>query len=146
MKIRLTTPLNRDYKEVYQLFNQELFEFLSPVFPKIQVKRFDGSEKGDFIHLKFGFPLYKKWVSEITEADINSERCYFIDEGRELPPGIVYWKHKHIVKKTGENSCEIIDDIEFKSWNPIFSRIFYPVLYLSFSPRKELYKKFFSSN
>lgn len=144
MKIHLVTPINKNYKEVYQAFNKELFEFLSPAFPKIKVLRFDGSKKGDLIELKFGFPLYKKWVSEITEDNEDESGCYFIDEGRELPPGIIYWKHKHLVKKTGENSCEIIDDIEFKSWNKLFSRFFYPMLYLSFSPRKALYKKFFA--
>lgn len=146
MKIYLSTPIEQDYLVVYNQFNRELFEFLSPTFPKIKVEKFDGSKTGDFIHLKFGFPLYKNWVSEITEDKVSDELCYFIDEGRQLPPGIIYWKHKHVVRKTGPNSCEIIDDIEFKSWNNLSSFLLYPMLYLSFSPRKKLYKKFFSSH
>lgn len=143
MKIHLVTSIAKDYKEVYSSFNKELFEFLSPVFPRIKVIRFDGSKKGDTIELKLGFPLYKNWISKITISEENEYLCFFIDEGRILPPGIIYWKHKHIVKKTGNNTCEIIDDIEFKSWNKFFSMLFYPLLFISFYPRKKLYKKFF---
>lgn len=145
MKIHLVTSISKDYKEVYQSFNKDLFEFISPVFPKIKVVRFDGSKKGDLVVLKFGFPLYKKWVSEITEDGENEEACFFIDEGRKLPPGIIYWKHKHLVQKTGSNTCEIIDAIEFKSWNKFFSILFYPMIYISFYSRKKLCAKFFTS-
>lgn len=145
MKIKIVTPLERNYKEVFSRFDRTLFEFLQPVIPKMKLVTFEAPVTGNKVEIDFIFPIKAKWVSIITEDEINETEAYFIDEGEILPPGISYWKHKHIVKKTGENTCEIIDDIEYKSPNKIMELLMYPQLYASFYPRKKAYKKFFQN-
>ncbi len=146
MKIRIITTIQQNYKYVFNKFNRELFEFLQPRFPKMKLISFEAPVTGNKVEIDFIFPIKAKWISIITKDEINDTEAYFIDEGETLPPGITYWKHQHIVKKTGENSCEIIDDIEYKSSNKLIELLMYPQLFSSFYPRKKAYKKFFNSN
>ena len=144
MKIKLVTPVNRNFKEVYEKFDRQLFEFLQPSFPKMKLIEFQSQKPGNIVHIEFIFPLKAKWVSIITEEESNDQECFFIDEGEVLPPGISFWRHKHIVKRTGKDTCEIIDDIEYKSPNKIIEALMYPQLYMSFYPRKKAYQKYFN--
>ena len=52
MKIKITTPIKRNYREVFALFNLQLFEALKPPVVNLKVERFDGCKKGDEVHLK----------------------------------------------------------------------------------------------
>jgi len=140
MRIILKTEVKGDFREVFGAFNRQLFEYLLP--PGARVIRFDGSQKGNIVHLSF--PLDMEWISEITEEFNSSEYCYFIDEGRKVPLGISRWVHKHAVHGVGTNSI-IEDNIQFSTGIGILDLLYYPVLYLAFFPRKSLYKKYFKS-
>jgi ligand-binding SRPBCC domain-containing protein len=144
MKINIATPGQTSASEVMKNIEQELFEALSPPGAGVEIVRFDGSKKGDIVHIRLsllGF-IKQDWISEIVEAGENEEEIYFVDEGKQLPFFLRFWRHRHRVQKAGSGAV-IIDDIEFKSplWLPGF--LLYPVLYLQFAYRKPIYRRFF---
>ncbi|MFY0672812.1 MAG: hypothetical protein JXQ87_05385 [Bacteroidia bacterium] len=143
MKIILKTKVNGYYKSVFNDFDLELFEFLKPKIGKMEIVEFGGSYVGNKVHMKFLKPIKANWVSHITDRQINNKEAFFIDEGVELPPGMSYWHHKHIVRHISESECEIIDDITYKGNNLILSILLYPGLLAGFLPRKKQYKSFF---
>ena len=141
MRILLKTRVSGNYLDIYNSFDRSLFEFLLPSGAKVQ--QFDGSKKGDIVHLTFSFPFKAEWVSEIIENNISDSECYFIDKGTKLPFGIHFWIHKHRIIKDGNQSI-IEDDIEFSTGNKFLDLIYYPGLLVSFLPRKRLYQKYFN--
>uniref|UniRef100_UPI004047D40D hypothetical protein n=1 Tax=Roseivirga sp. TaxID=1964215 RepID=UPI004047D40D len=124
-------------------FNEELFQKLSPPFPKVILKRFDGSLKGDIVSLQLDFFVFKQiWTSEITSSISTSHKFEFVDKGIELPFFLKSWQHRHtILLENGRVS--IIDDIDFSSSFRFFDYLLYPVMYLQFFLRKPIYKKVF---
>ena len=144
MNIQLKTEVKGHYKKVMAGFDRRLFEALAPKFPKMEIVEFTGSKKGDKVHIRFLGPVSTEWISKITADEENEKEAYFIDEGVKFPPGIAYWKHKHIVQKLSEDTCVIVDDITFRGPNKLMSILLYPVIYFGFYPRKNIYKRYFS--
>tara|TARA_B110000046_G_scaffold48975_1_gene54442 strand:- start:125 stop:547 length:423 start_codon:yes stop_codon:yes gene_type:complete len=140
MKIRLKSKVTCELETVHSRFDGELFKYLLP--PGAQLIEFGGSTKGDIVHLKL--PLAVEWVSEITENGKSEDSYYFIDEGRKLPFPLKKWKHKHILKASGQHTI-IKDNMSFSSGNIVADAIIYPVLLLLFLPRIWQYKSYFNS-
>ena len=138
MNITLRSKVNAELESVYNRFDADLFRYLLP--PGAQLIAFGGSKKGDVVHLKL--PIAGEWISEITEDGISEDRCYFIDEGRTLPFPLKTWRHKHILHRSGKSTI-IEDNMTFSTGSLILDVIFYPVLLLSFLPRKWQYKGYF---
>ena len=143
MRILLTTRVDGHYLDVMERFDRKLFEALLPPIGKTEIKEFTGSKTGDLVHLQFISPIKAEWVSDITDHGHNEREAWFVDEGKVLPFGLKYWKHHHIVRKVDEKNSEIIDDISYKASNPILMIILYPLLWLSFFPRRFVYQKYF---
>ena len=127
-----------------QRFDRDLFMALAPPFPKIELVSFTGSKKGDQVKIKFLAPVNTTWVSDITEHGEDAQQAWFVDEGTTLPYPLKSWKHRHIVHKIDENNSEIIDDITFEGTNKLISLLLYPALYIGFSQRKPIYRRYFS--
>lgn len=143
MRFIIITPVAKEYRQVAQGFGQPLFEALNPPFPPVRLLRFDGSTKGDEVHLELNFILFKQvWKSLITENNTSEQEIYFIDEGIQLPFFLRYWRHKHRIVNKG-NGTHIVDDITFRSPFILFDFLLYPVLFLQFLYRKPVYRKFF---
>lgn len=138
MKILLTTPIEKNYRAVFSLFNLKLFEALKPPVVKLVVTRFDGCKKGDEVHLNVSG---QRWVSHITEYYESDDEIYFVDIGVIIPPPLSKWRHVHKIERTGENSCNVIDDIEYTTGNTLLDKLIYPALYAMFSMRKPIYKR-----
>lgn len=138
MKILIKTPITKDYHEVFALFNRELFIALKPPVVNLVVERFDGCKKGDEVHLNING---QRWVSHITEFYESDDEIYFIDIGVIIPPPLSNWKHIHRIVRTGQGSCEVIDDIEFTTGNTFLDKIIYPAFYTMFLLRRPIYKK-----
>lgn len=138
MKILIKTPIKRNFREVFARFDRELFTALKPPVVKLEVERFDGCKKGDEVHLKING---QRWVSHITEFFESDDEIYFIDRGAIIPPPLSNWKHIHRVVRTGEDSCEVIDDIEYTTGNTILDKVMYPAFYTMFLLRRPIYKK-----
>lgn len=138
MHIVIKTPIPRDYKTVFSMFNLKLFEALKPPLVKLEVTRFDGCNKGDEVHLKVSGTL---WVSHITDFFESPEEIYFVDVGATLPPPLTFWKHTHRIQKTGEQSSMVIDDIHYSTGNTFIDNLIYPAIYAMFVMRRPIYKR-----
>jgi ligand-binding SRPBCC domain-containing protein len=143
MKLVLKTKVQGYYTDVMEAFDRQLFEALAPPIGKLEIVEFTGSKKGDIVHLRFLSPLKAEWISDITDHGQDEKSTYFIDVGRVLPPGLKFWKHRHIVEKIDDKTSFIIDDISYKGLNSVLSWLMYPILFLSFYPRKRIYRKYF---
>lgn len=142
MKLLLKTPIQNDLKTTFSLFNEDLFRALKPPLISLNVARFDGCKTGDEVHLEIGLgPVKQKWVSLITDDKEHDEVCFFIDEGKLLPPPLKYWKHIHRLVKVDNNNCMIEDDITFSSGNKFLDLLLYPIMYSQFAMRSPVYKK-----
>lgn len=145
MKIILKTKVNGYYLDVIGKFDLSLFEALKPPLAKMEIVDFTGSKKGDKVHIKFIAPIKSEWISLITEDGQDDKRAYFVDEGHLLPFPLKKWKHRHIVEKIDDNNAFIIDDISYSASNFILDLFLYPVMYLSFFPRKRIYRRYFAN-
>lgn len=107
------------------------------------VKKYEGQDPGDIIEISFRVPFVKNWMVIIKESWMSFREYGFVDRGLRVPFGIVYWRHAHRVVARDEDSCFIIDDIEFETSWKAWDYILYPFLWLIFFPRKFLYQKYF---
>jgi ligand-binding SRPBCC domain-containing protein len=143
MKIFISTRIEKNYRDVFALFNEKLFKALKPPLVNLEVERFDGCKKGDEVHLKIS-PLHLKterWISHIVDFHDDSEQIYFIDIGVVIPFPLKSWRHIHRIERVGENKCNVIDDIDFTSGNAILDRFLYPVFFMMFKLRGPIYKR-----
>ncbi len=138
MKIYFKTPIPNDYRTVFSKFNLDLFIALKPPMTSLKVERFDGCKKGHEVHLKVSG---QKWISHITEDFENDEKIFFVDEGFVTPFPIKTWKHVHLIIKTGQKSCDVIDDIEYSTGLKALDVLIYPFLWGMFSLRAPVYKR-----
>jgi ligand-binding SRPBCC domain-containing protein len=142
MRLNLRTIVhNSSHNVVFEHFNRALFEKLSPPFPPFELRRFDGCLTGDKVEIELNFFLFKQhWNSDIIDHGSNEQKSWFVDSGSKLPFFLAHWEHQHIILKSGKN-VEIIDAIDFKGKFPFPSFLVYPILYLTFSQRKPLYRR-----
>ncbi|MEQ8549155.1 MAG: hypothetical protein RIC03_14675 [Cyclobacteriaceae bacterium] len=146
MKIRFETPLKASPEDVYNQFNEQLFTALNPPFPKVNLKRFDGSKTGDIVSLQLNFLVFKQdWISEIIEDKEDNGSFYFIDKGIKLPFFLSFWIHRHEINRTATGSS-IVDSIEYKTGTLLTDFLMYPAMFFQFSARKPIYKKYFNKN
>lgn len=142
----LQTEVDGHFKDVFSKFDQTLFKALEPPLIGLKICRYDGNQIGDEIHLELELVgLKQQWVSLITDFSNNEFECFFIDEGKQLPPPLSYWRHKHSVKKISESKSMIIDDIKYKCHGgQLVETALYPVMFAQFMARKPIYRKFFA--
>lgn len=155
MHLLLKTPVTSSVQHVWNGFDRSLFDQLSPPFPPVDVVRFDGCLKGDTVHLRLNFLLFKQdWISLITdqrtiETANRTDEIYFIDEGTQLPFFLAYWRHRHSIVRdtaaeTGDDRAIIVDDITFRTPFRLTDYLFYPLLWLQFAYRKPIYRRIFT--
>lgn len=143
MIIRLQTFVEQDLPKVWNGFDQSLLKALTPPFPKVKVLRYDGNLTGDIVSFELNvFGFKQKWTSLITDHQETHDRCYFIDEGTELPFFLKTWRHVHGLNRS--QSGTIIDDfIEFTTPYFWLDYLVYPVLWAQFAYRKPIYRTYF---
>ncbi len=148
MKIYTSTSVKGQPKSILRQFDRKLFEALAPPGIRINLLRFDGSVKGDEVHIEMlplGISLLRQeWKSLITENENGETESWFVDEGTKLPWFLKKWKHRHIVRKLNAEEGEIIDDITYESSFFLIGWLLYPVMFLQFYYRKPIYRKYFS--
>ena len=148
MRFSIITKVNKNYKEVFEGFDEKLFIKLAPPFPKVSLQRFDGSNIGNKVIIKLHFIFFSQiWESEITDKKEEENEIFFVDEGIKLPFFLKKWKHKHIIKQDENNINKslIIDDIYFQTPFKLFNFIMFPAIWLQFAYRKPIYKRFFNT-
>ncbi|MCU0443888.1 MAG: hypothetical protein MUE85_03150 [Microscillaceae bacterium] len=143
MRFQIKTLVQLPHYEVFAGFNRDLFMKLAPPFPPVKLQRFDGCKTSDWVILELNFIFFKQtWASLITEDQTSNEEIYFIDEGKQLPFFLKFWRHRHRIVAQGTQTV-IIDDIEFKTPNRFSDFLFFPLLYLQFAYRIPIYKNVF---
>lgn len=144
MKILIKTVVEQDYKKVHKRFDENLFKALKPPFPPMELQRFDGSRKGDEVHMRLNFIFFKQnWNAKIIEDGAKKNELYFIDIGSKLPFFLKDWRHYHSIQKLENGETLIVDDIDYKTPSFLLDYLMYPVMYLQFFMRKPVYKKYF---
>lgn len=144
MKIYIPILVKGNYKKLIEQFDAKLFNALAPPLAPVKLLRFDGSKKGDVVHIQLSLAgMFKQdWISDITEDGVNEKEAWFVDEGKKLPFFLSYWKHRHLLQNYGENT-QIVEDIEFKTPFFLLDYLMYPILYLQFAGRKPVYLSVF---
>lgn len=143
MRLVIQSEVLGHFKQVFRAFDEQMFRYLLPGFPQMELKKFTGSKKGDVVHIYMNVLGGLDWISDITEDACSANECYFVDEGRKLPFPLRTWRHKHRILKNSDQTSIILDDIEFSSGFLLLDYLLYPFLYLAFYPRKKAYKKYF---
>lgn len=145
MQLQVRTKINRPFLEVKEGFNAQLFKKLNPPFPKVNLKRFEGCEKGDLVTIQLDFLAFQQtWESLITADDTTDTYFFFQDEGKQLPFFLKNWRHRHWVKKLDETTSEIVDDVHFSTGSLLTDLLMFPVLKAQFLYRQPIYRKFFA--
>lgn len=143
INFKIKTVVEQDYKTVFERFDEDLFLALKPPLLPLTLNRFDGSMKGDEVHITLGKgALSQDWNALIVEQAELADEIYFIDVGSKLPFFLKDWKHKHRIVKEGEGAM-IIDDISYKTPFFLMDYLMFPVLYLQFWARKPVYTRYF---
>lgn len=144
MKLHFETSIQQSKEEVKARFGQDLFNDLCPPGVELNILRFDGCQKGDEIHLEVKLlGKTQNWVSLITEESDQTDEWFFVDEGAQLPWPLSRWHHKHRVVRAGENSCKIIDEIQYECSPEWLGPLVAPGLWLIFAIRPYRYQRFF---
>lgn len=139
MKITLECFVPQSVSNVFDRFDRDLFLALKPPLLPMGLKRFDGCKVGDEVHIQMGPTL---WISLITENQVGPSESFFVDEGKQLPFPLTYWRHKHIIRQMGNGSV-IIDDIEFRSFGSALDFLLKPILWGMFKLRHPVYRSYF---
>lgn len=149
MHLLLKTPVRQSPPTVWAGFNRDLFDRLSPPFPPVDVVRFDGCKRGDTVHLRLNFLLFRQdWVSLIVdqqtiETGNGIDEIFFVDHGTKLPFFLTYWQHRHRLLRLPSGGTVIADDISFRTPFRLMDYLLYPVLWLQFAYRKPIYRRVF---
>lgn len=153
MHLLLSTPVRQSVTQVWVGFDRQLFNRLAPPFPPVEVVRFDGCLKGDVVHLRLNFILFKQdWISDIVDQQTvhnqgipeGPDEIFFVDQGTRLPFFLRYWQHRHrLVHDSKTGGTVIIDDITFRTPSRLTDLLFYPLMWLQFAYRKPIYRRVF---
>lgn len=144
MIARITTRVKASFNTVIENFDARLFNALSPPLIKVNLLRFDGCQKDDKVHVELNILGFKQNWEALVVADENSNgQWYFKDIGSKLPFPLKSWEHRHYVNKIDKETVEIIDDVNYRTINPIVDILVYPFIYFQFFWRKHIYKTYF---
>lgn len=145
-RCRLLIPheVQGQLREVFAGFTRELFEHLAPKFPPSKLLRYDGNAVGDLVKIRLGVgPVGATWISEITEHELSEGEAFFVDEGRQLPPPLNYWRHKHLLTQVSPATVRITEDITFGTPLGLLTSLMKPVIRAQFEARGPRYRSYF---
>lgn len=135
------TKVKGEPKDIFDQFDQRLFEFLNPALFGVEVLFYQGQNTGDQFSLKL--PLFGQlWEGRITDHHVDENECYFIDQGEKLPFPLKKWRHKHLIKAATSGESLIIDQVEFEG-SFLFKPLIYVAFYIMFLNRKPKYREYF---
>jgi ligand-binding SRPBCC domain-containing protein len=142
-ELQFQTTVSLPIDQVKKRFNEDLFRFLAPWFPKVTIQQYDGQEPGNLVWVRLNFLLFEwSWKSLIREKKETSSMLEFIDVGLEIPPFLSEWTHTHRLESNG-NQTIITDHIQWKPgrfWPEILVHF---LLWGQFRSRPALYRSWF---
>lgn len=136
------TTVKGKANDVFARFDESLFHYLKPPTFIAEILRYEGNKIGNKVAVAFKLPWRGLMEVEITKISEKDGHFYFVDEGRQLPFGMISWTHTHHVIANGH--CSIIkDEIQFNTRFYLATLFIWPAFYISFLLRKPQYKKYF---
>ena len=133
---------NITFEKVSSAFHSiKIVEFLTK-FQPVQIIEWSGIENGKMAHFKLWFFGWKNFKVKHESYMKSNNELFFIDRGIELPLGVKYWKHKHIIKRNGEGVI-IQDLVSFSHANIFMEYLLFPILMFPIIIRKLFYKIYF---
>lgn len=145
MQIRVDTLVEQPLPAVWSGFTRSLFDRLSPPFPPVTVVRFDGCRRGDIVHLRLNFLLFRQdWISRIVDQQTGEAEIYFVDKGVQLPFFLKSWRHRHRLLRHPSGGTVIRDDITYTTPGRLVDYLIYPLMWAQFVYRKPIYRRVFA--
>lgn len=135
--------INQDFPTVAGGFNKELFEYLIGYYPLVKLRRYDGQEHGDMVHLDFLLPGMNDWKVVVKDSHRDAKNYWFIHRALIMPFGLNFWQHMHRVVALGKNKTAIIDYIQFESRWKILNPLNYLFFYMILLPQRMLYRRYY---
>lgn len=127
---------------VWSNFNEKLLSKLAPPFPIARIIQFDGCNAQDKVIIELDFLVYKtRWSSVITSYISDSTSHVFVDEGTQVPFGIIKWRHEHRIEYINKTQSLIIDNIQFQTRYKLLDWLLFPFIWGMIAYRIPLYKK-----
>lgn len=143
---KIQTKIGAAMPFVWSQFNEALLRKISPPYPKVNIKRFDGCKEGDLVILEINLLFIRViWSSKISYSKQDDKQSTFIDEGITVPFGITHWKHEHSIIKIDDSQCYILDFVTYKTSNVFLDMILFPFLWGMIFYRKPFYKKYLTN-
>ena len=144
MKIVLETGVQAPLDKVISGFDENLFRYLSPRFPRTKILRHDAIEPGGKLELVLHYGPYRQyWFGEFIAVHRSEGRYWFADRGDTLPFPFRYWQHKHVLLADGPDRTIIRDEIEFRTGWKFLDLMTFPLLKSVFAARKPRYVAYF---
>lgn len=146
MHLTLRTAVAQPPAQVMAGFTQALFVALAPPFPRLRLRRFDGSRTGDRVEIELDVLVTRlRWTSLITaDGQQPDGTLFFVDEGQQLPPPLRFWRHRHLVQPGPGGGSVIVDAVEFRTASPLLDALLYPALWAQFAWRRPIYRHWFA--
>ncbi|MBX0291836.1 hypothetical protein K3G63_15395 [Hymenobacter sp. HSC-4F20] len=147
MRFYLRTPVATSPKQVWQGFSRKLFLDLAPPFPPFRLRRFDGCQRGDEVHIELGTSrLHYPWTALITDHGVLADGTYyFVDEGQQLPPPLRFWRHRHLLQPAPDGGTYIVEDLEYHTGGRLLDALLYPLVWAQFAWRRPIYRRWFGT-
>ncbi|MBU6324780.1 MAG: cyclase [Bacteroidetes bacterium] len=109
---------------------------------QLRILRYDGQQPGDCFTMQLGPPsLNVRWEGRVTDSGQTPASYWFEDEGLKLPFPLKQWKHRHVVRKSGDGAV-IMDIVSFTTGNGLLDLLCYPFLKAMFVGRIKKYQRY----
>jgi ligand-binding SRPBCC domain-containing protein len=141
-KIFIRCEVAVPFEQVCAGFNKQLLEALSPALMKLRILRYDGQRKGDKFSMQLGPKIFNiRWEGMVSAAGQTPGTYWFEDVGLKLPFPLKHWKHKHLVRTSGQGAV-IMDIVSFSTGNSFIDMCCYPLLKNMFQARISKYQRY----
>ncbi|MEN7551434.1 hypothetical protein AAG747_26190 [Rapidithrix thailandica] len=145
MKFKVKTAVPQPLVKVWQKFDDQLLQQLTPPYPILRLLRYEGNHTGDLIILELDFVLFKqRWKSQVVNFKLDNQYIAFTDQGIQLPFFLSTWQHTHQLEQTSKQHTIITDEVEYHTPMLVLDYLLYPLLFCLFLYRRPIYKRIFA--
>ena len=141
MKVTRATKIPYPMDWVFSMLDQKMFNALKPPSFLANIELYEGNNLNDRVSI--WFKIFKqRMMVKIIDIHSDNAKCYFVDEGLELPFGLTKWQHKHLVTKGDNNRCILQDEIFFTHKTPLGNWFSFIILQLFLLQRSFQYRSY----
>jgi ligand-binding SRPBCC domain-containing protein len=148
MRFQILTSVQGSHREVFAGFDHQLLLKLTPPGAKIELLHADMPDAPQgYIQLRVTLLgiIRQNWINDFSHFELSDRECHFVDQGRQMPFPIRFWRHDHRVLADGADRSIINDDVTFKTGFFLLDWLLFPLLWLQFRYRRPIYKRHFGA-